>query len=323
MDFIQELPAIDAFRRESWRVMSNQRCRPARGRLALATKSERGRMPAMKTLSPLRLWWAFASAALPPLAVAQIPGSSLQIKPQFVPDEMIIVLAHDQMPGPPPSGQTPDDLYAAAGVTVISDQVLTPSEVVEHRVRVRLDPDASFGRAFRIIQTFEFGPESRWFLRYVQPNHVFCAIPEGCPGVLETSRVFNFSARADVRPGEKVVIGGMVVPGEYARLVVFKVWGPSLAHFGVGAVLANPRMRLHRGSEVILENDDWGALREWEMDLARTVCPPPDDPLESMLVTYLDPGVYTAIVSGGDDGSGVALLEMYLLDAFRIEPGGG
>jgi len=121
-----------------------------------------------------------------------------------------------------------------------------------------------------------------------------------------------------VRTGESVTIGGLIVPGEFARPVVIKVRGPSLAAFGVGQPLANPKVRLYEGSTLILANDDWGSLRSWEQDMARTVCPPPDHPREAMLVTYLDPGIYTAVVDSADGGTGVALLEMYLLDQFIV-----
>lgn len=67
-----------------------------------------------------------------------------------------------------------------------------------------------------------------------------------------------------------------------------------------------------------MENDDWEDLREWEINLARSVCPSPDDTAESMIVTYLDPGPYTAIVTGADGGTGIALLEMYVLDDFVV-----
>lgn len=38
-----------------------------------------------------------------------------------------------------------------------------------------------------------------------------------------------------------------------------------------------------------------------------------------MIVTYLDPGTYTAVVSDADGGTGIALLEMYLVDEFMVQ----
>ena len=40
----------------------------------------------------------------------------------------------------------------------------------------------------------------------------------------------------------------------------------------------------------------------------------PTNDLESAIITTLDPGLYTAVVSGKDGGTGVALIEIYDLD---------
>lgn len=258
---------------------------------------------------------ATALAGLASTLVAQGTGFSAgHILPPFQPDVLQVSLREDG--NAPDTGKSPADLFEAAGVTV-RDFVPTfvPGELI---VIVELNPGTTFGGAFRAMQTFDFGAGTHWSLFYVQPQHVFCGIPEGCPGIFETSRVFNFSARAEVRTGESVTIGGLIVPGEFPRLVVIKVRGPSLRAFDLENVLANPRLALFAGNSAILANEDWTGLAAWEQALAQQVCPPPADSLEPMLVTYLDPGAYTAIVGGAEGGGGVALLEMYLLDAFRV-----
>jgi hypothetical protein len=238
-----------------------------------------------------------------------------QVKPAYVPDEVIVSYVIDLMPGTrPPTAMSLDQMFAAAGVTVVSDQALSPPEVVEHLAVVRLNPGTRWGQAFRTMQTFDPGVGSRWSLRYLQPNFLYFI--DAPPGA---SRVFNFSTRTEVRTGESATIGGLVVPGEFARLVVIKVRGPSLAAFGVSQPLANPKARLYAGGTLLLENDDWGSLRSWEQDLARSLCPPPNHPREAMLVTYLDPGIYTAVVEAADGKPGVALLEMHLLDQFIVQ----
>lgn len=254
--------------------------------------------------------WVFA--AFPTGLVAQSSGSPLAIKSLFVPDELIVDFTEhlDQ-----PVTKTLADVYAAAGVTEV---YAMPTFVAgEQVVLVRLNPGTKFGSAFRTIQTFNFGPAPHWSIRYLQPNYLYFAASVGAPQ--SWHRVFNFSVRADVRAGDAVTIGGLVIPGEFPRLVVFKVTGRSLQSFGVNGFLSNPRLRLHVKSEVVLENDNWSQLADWEKQLARRICLPPGDPQESTIVTYLDPGIYTAVVSDADGGTGIALLEMYLVDEFMVQ----
>jgi hypothetical protein len=265
----------------------------------------------MKTCS-WRVWWV-AIAALSVATVTAQTAARPQMEPRFAADELLIALTENS--AQPGAGRTLEDLYTAAGVT---EERVFPTYVAGTRMALlRLNPGTTFGRAFQVIQSFDFGPAARWSLQYLQPNYIYCLIPEGCPG-LEVNRVFNFSVRASVGTGSSVAIGGMVIPGDVPRLVVFKVRGPSLEQFGVAGALANPRLQLFQQEQPLLENDDWGGLAEWEKSLANSVCPPPVDARESMLVTFVDPGVYTAVIRGAEGGTGVALLEMYLVDDFRV-----
>jgi hypothetical protein len=233
--------------------------------------------------------------------------NTVSLKPLFVPDKLIFALDG----GPESADQSVlEAIYANAGVEEVQQLSFDPGAVV------RLKSGVKLGRAFRAIQTFSFIGSPEWSLRYVEVGH-FAFIPEAYPPI--ASRVFNFSARAEVGAGDSVTIGGIVVPGDFPRLVVFKVRGASLADFNVEGTLANPRMTLFEGDTPVLSNDDWTTLREWEKTLASQLCPPPDDEREAMIVTYLDPGAYTAIVCAPEGESGVVLLEMYLEDAFMVQ----
>lgn len=262
----------------------------------------------------LRIAGVLTLVALAHVGLAQTSGPVRQLKARFATDHFTVAFSEDS--GRPDTGKHPYDAFAAAGVGFNPFPTFAPGGMIGAAV---LGRDTSFGRAFRIIQTFDFGPDSRWSLVDMRPSYLFCAIPEGCPGVLEVTRSHNFSTRAEVRTGDGVTIGGMVIPGDYPRLVVFRVLGASLGEFGIGERLADPRLRLYEGSECIFENNDWESLREWERVLLQRVCALPDHAREAAIVTYLDPGAYTAVVSGADGGTGVALLEMYLLDEFLVE----
>ena len=88
--------------------------------------------------------------------------------------------------------------------------------------------------------------------------------------------------------------------------------GPSLAQFGVPNALADPVLELHgpAGFTTII-NDNW-----------RNHVPPepiptglePTNDLESFILVTLDPGAYTAVLKGNNNGTGVGLVEIYDVD---------
>lgn len=59
-----------------------------------------------------------------------------------------------------------------------------------------------------------------------------------------------------------------------------------------------------------IANDDWRNIQEAEIQ-ATTITPP--DERESAVLVTLTPGQYTAIVRGKNNATGVALVEIYML----------
>ena len=120
----------------------------------------------------------------------------------------------------------------------------------------------------------------------------------------------NISTRLLVETGDNVLIGGFIVTGSHSKEVLLRAIGPSLALDGK---LANPVLELHDASgAVITTNDDWQTNTN-EQEIVDTGLAP-TDPLESALLVTLDPGAYTAIVSGANNGTGIGLVEAYDLD---------
>ena len=120
----------------------------------------------------------------------------------------------------------------------------------------------------------------------------------------------NISTRLLVETGDNVLIGGFIVTGTHSKEVLLRAIGPSLALDGK---LANPVLELHDASgAVIATNDDWQTNTN-EQEIVDTGLAP-TDPLESALLVTLDPGAYTAIVSGAGNGTGIGLVEAYDLD---------
>ena len=111
-----------------------------------------------------------------------------------------------------------------------------------------------------------------------------------------------------------MLIAGFVIGGTEAKQILIRGSGPALAGLGVQGTLANPQLRLYRGSEVIAQNDDWSAgadsatlAASFQRLGAFAIAPGSKD--AAFLVT-LAPGAYTAHILT-DGAGGVALAEIY------------
>jgi hypothetical protein len=127
------------------------------------------------------------------------------------------------------------------------------------------------------------------------------------------SELANVSTRGFAGSGDNVLIGGVIIgPSDAsAATTVVRAIGPSLAQAGVDGTLLDPVLELHDGAgEVIASNDDWQDDPAQAAELTALGLNP-TDPRESALDVTLDPGDYTAVVSGKNGGTGVALVEVY------------
>jgi hypothetical protein len=116
----------------------------------------------------------------------------------------------------------------------------------------------------------------------------------------------------EVRTGGQVLIGGFIITGNAPKEVVLRAIGPSLAGFGIANPLADPILELHEADgSLITTNDNWKDTQQSEIE---AIGVQPQNDLESAIVATLDPGNYTAIVSGKGGGTGVGLVEGYDLD---------
>ncbi len=104
----------------------------------------------------------------------------------------------------------------------------------------------------------------------------------------------NLSTRLRVDTGPGVGIGGFIITGTNPIQVLIRGIGPSL--LGVPNPLADPMLELHGpGNFVTVSNNNWRETQEQE--IIATGIPPSND-LESAILATLDPGAYTAILSG-------------------------
>jgi glucose/arabinose dehydrogenase len=147
--------------------------------------------------------------------------------------------------------------------------------------------------------------------------------PTGTTGVVlqlvpVPSQLQNISTRGRVQTGENVMIGGFIVTGNQSKTVILRGMGPSLQQFGVSDFLPDPVLELHAADgSLINSNDNWKiddkTQQSQETTIRATGIPPSND-LESAIVTTLNPGAYTAILSGKSGSIGVGLVEAYDLD---------
>lgn len=134
-------------------------------------------------------------------------------------------------------------------------------------------------------------------------------------------RLVNLSARGIARPGDPL-IAGFAIGGTAPQRVLIRGVGPTLAlpPINLAGTLANPQLTLFRGATAIKSNDDW--FRDPNAPLIRDTATKVGafalgaTSLDAALLLYLEPGVYTAQVTGpsnttGPAGTGAALVEVY------------
>jgi hypothetical protein len=113
-----------------------------------------------------------------------------------------------------------------------------------------------------------------------------------------------------VETGNNVLIGGFIVSGTQPKRVLLRAIGPSVP---VPGALANPILELNAGI-LSISNDNWRTGGQ-EAEIMATGLAPGND-LESAIVATLpaNNSIYTAVVRGVNNGTGVGLVEVYDLD---------
>lgn len=128
-------------------------------------------------------------------------------------------------------------------------------------------------------------------------------------------RMVNISTRAHVGTGANVLIAGFSIGGTEKKTVLIRGVGPSLQQFGLDGYLANPVLQLHGADGLISENFGWSANSNKSeiADAAQSVgaFALPENSDDAVMLVELDPGVYSAIVSGEGNTTGIALVEIY------------
>ncbi len=246
-------------------------------------------------------------------------------------------LLSDTPPPPPPANTPPvavDDTYIANGPTAcptpsftsdtapgvlrndtdmegnpLTAQLVTPPT----RGTVTLNPDGSF-----FYVTSDCGLTGTDSFTYRASDGQDLSNEATVTIILDSGAaanevLLNISTRLQVLTDDKVLIGGFIVSGDEPKTVILRAIGPALADFGISDALADPVLELHAADgSLIMSNDNWKMDQESEIEMTGLA---PTKDLESAILATLDPGAYTAIVSGKNGGTGVGLVEVYDLDA--------
>jgi hypothetical protein len=129
--------------------------------------------------------------------------------------------------------------------------------------------------------------------------------------------VVNISTRALVGTEDRVCIAGFIIGGDPSKTkrVMIRGLGPSLRAGSVPLPgrLLDPTLELHNSAgALIFSNNDWHSSQQAAIQQSGLA---PANDKESALIATLVPGTYTAILGGANSTTGIALVEVYDLDA--------
>lgn len=135
----------------------------------------------------------------------------------------------------------------------------------------------------------------------------------------DSSRLTNLSGRGQVGRGDDVLILGFVIAGDEPRQVLIRGIGPSLAQHGVNGVLLDPQLALYQDGTLVDSNDNGANDADVVKTASQVGAFAVSDSLgrDAALLVTLPAGAYTAVLSGVADTTGVALLELYDVEAIR------
>jgi hypothetical protein len=126
-----------------------------------------------------------------------------------------------------------------------------------------------------------------------------------------SSKLANISTRGSVGTGQNVMIGGLILLGPDPARILFRAIGPSLVAAGIQSALADPQLDLFDAQGTrIATNNNW---KDSQQTVIQGTGAAPIDDSESAILADLNPGNYTAVVSGVNGGTGTALIEAYYL----------
>jgi PKD repeat protein len=140
------------------------------------------------------------------------------------------------------------------------------------------------------------------------PTPTTTPIPTATPSSSPAAQPLNLSTRMRVQTGDDVGIGGFIITGSAPQHVVLRAVLPRYVKFDL---LYDPVLELHGpGAFTTITNDNW---RDDPVQAAAILATglAPIENSESAIDATLNPGLYTAVVRGKNNTSGIGLVEVY------------
>jgi hypothetical protein len=130
------------------------------------------------------------------------------------------------------------------------------------------------------------------------------------------SKLANISTRAFVGTGDDIVIAGFILGnGGGDDKIIVRGMGPSLTAAGVPNVLADPTLELRNANGSLnFSNNDWMDNPAQAAEIIAAGLAPSNN-FESAIAATLPPGLYTALLAGVNNGTGIGVVEVYDLGA--------
>jgi len=125
------------------------------------------------------------------------------------------------------------------------------------------------------------------------------------------SPLFNVSTRGEVGNGFSTLITGFVIRGTSPVTVIVRGLGPTLAAFDVDGSLEDPVLQVWSDGSMVAMNDNWETTQSQEI-LDTGFAPTMEK--DAALVITLQPGIYTVLLNGLNEGTGIGLLDVHLVE---------
>ena len=140
------------------------------------------------------------------------------------------------------------------------------------------------------------------------PTPTTTPIPTATPSSSPAAQALNLSSRMRVQTGDNVGIGGFIITGNAPKHVVLRAIGAMYVKFDR---LYDPVLELHGpGAFPTITNDNWRDDPVQAAAILATGLAPYDD-FGSAIDATLSPGLYTAVIRGKNNTSGIGVVEVY------------